>query len=188
MLAGKPYHRAMSDAGAGYYLESVLADYGPAAAARALSALRGHIVYYEAVSGSRRPSLRKLSAEFQEKLAPHAAIDEHVLVEAEVEAADALTDEKREAAIDSFPKKPAARLMSVVVYDRNPHVVRAVLRRADGVCEDCRRPAPFLRACGKPYLEVYHKIRLADGGEDTVDNALAICPNCHRRAHYGAQP
>ncbi|WP_256325004.1 HNH endonuclease signature motif containing protein [Nitrosomonas sp. Nm132] len=38
---------------------------------------------------------------------------------------------------------------------------------------------------GSPYLEVHHKIPLAFGGEDTVVNAIALCPNCHREAHYG---
>lgn len=36
-----------------------------------------------------------------------------------------------------------------------------------------------------PYLEVHHIIFLAQGGDDTVDNAEALCPNCHRRKHYG---
>ena len=26
---------------------------------------------------------------------------------------------------------------------------------------------------------------LADGGADTVENAIAVCPNCHRELHYG---
>ncbi|MFV3370974.1 HNH endonuclease [Pseudomonas sp. NY15435] len=38
---------------------------------------------------------------------------------------------------------------------------------------------------GKPYPEVRHVVRLADGGEDTVENAIAICPNCHRLRHFG---
>jgi 5-methylcytosine-specific restriction protein A len=32
---------------------------------------------------------------------------------------------------------------------------------------------------------VHHRVRLADGGDDTTDNAVALCPNCHRKAHYG---
>jgi 5-methylcytosine-specific restriction protein A len=28
-------------------------------------------------------------------------------------------------------------------------------------------------------------VMLAEGGEDTVENALALCPNCHRRLHFG---
>ncbi|MGE8574311.1 MAG: HNH endonuclease signature motif containing protein [Burkholderia contaminans] len=30
-------------------------------------------------------------------------------------------------------------------------------------------------------------VQLADGGEDTTENAVAVCPNCHRRAHCGAR-
>lgn len=36
-----------------------------------------------------------------------------------------------------------------------------------------------------PTLEVHHLRRLADGGSDTVANAVALCPNCHREIHYG---
>jgi len=26
---------------------------------------------------------------------------------------------------------------------------------------------------------------LSEGGEDTIDNAGALCPNCHKQAHFG---
>ncbi|MBE5394532.1 HNH endonuclease [Brevibacillus borstelensis] len=72
------------------------------------------------------------------------------------------------------------------VFKRNPDVIAEVLVRANGICEKCKSPAPFIRASdGTPYLEVHHKIRLADGGEDTVENAIAVCPNCHRELHFG---
>nr|WP_275041241.1 HNH endonuclease signature motif containing protein [Halomonas meridiana] len=46
--------------------------------------------------------------------------------------------------------------------------------------------APFNRKSdGSPYLEVHHRKPLAEGGDDTVANAIALCPNCHRAAHYG---
>ncbi|WP_278739575.1 HNH endonuclease [Paenibacillus macerans] len=71
------------------------------------------------------------------------------------------------------------------VFKCNPDVIAEVLVRANGICERCKTPAPFKRANGTPYLEVHHKTRLADGGEDTVDNAIAVCPNCHRELHFG---
>lgn len=80
------------------------------------------------------------------------------------------------------------KLINVVttVFRRNPDVVAEVLERANGICEKCKQSAPFLRASdGTPYLEVHHIITLADGGSDTVDNAMAVCPNCHRELHYG---
>jgi 5-methylcytosine-specific restriction protein A len=71
-------------------------------------------------------------------------------------------------------------------FDRNSDVIAEVLLRANGICECCKKPAPFIRAKdGTPYLEVHHKIPLAKGGEDTIENAEALCPNCHREKHFG---
>ena len=48
--------------------------------------------------------------------------------------------------------------------------------------------APFLRAKdNSPYLEIHHWITLAEGGDDTIENACALCPNCHRELHFGQQ-
>lgn len=69
-------------------------------------------------------------------------------------------------------------------FVRNPDVVAEVLFRANGYCGHCNNPAPFNRRGGSPYLEVHHIKPLAEGGEDMVANAVALCPNCHRRAHF----
>ncbi|MFV5483444.1 HNH endonuclease [Acinetobacter towneri] len=34
-----------------------------------------------------------------------------------------------------------------------------------------------------PYLETHHIVWLARGGEDTISNTVALCPNCHKRMH-----
>jgi 5-methylcytosine-specific restriction protein A len=82
-------------------------------------------------------------------------------------------------------KKPKLIKIISTQFKRNPDVVAEILVRASGVCENCNNEAPFKRKNGEPYLEVHHKIRLADGGEDTIENAMALCPNCHRYLHYG---
>jgi len=83
-------------------------------------------------------------------------------------------------------KQPRSIEVTTTVFIRNSDVIEEVLLRADGHCERCKVSAPFPRASdGSPYLEVHHRKRLADGGEDTTKNALALCPNCHRQAHYG---
>lgn len=69
-------------------------------------------------------------------------------------------------------------------FARSPAVVAEVLRIAAGRCEHCECAAPFLRADGSPYLEVHHVLTLADGGADMVDNAVALCPTCHRLLHH----
>ncbi len=71
-------------------------------------------------------------------------------------------------------------------FKRNPDVVAEVLVRANGYCEECGNPAPFIRASDRtPYLEIHHKTFLSEGGEDTVENTMALCPNCHREKHFG---
>lgn len=82
-------------------------------------------------------------------------------------------------------RKPKSTTATVTQYERDPDVVAWVLNVAQGTCEVCGEPAPFTREDGTPFLEVHHIIRLADGGEDTIRNAVALCPNCHRRLHYG---
>lgn len=96
------------------------------------------------------------------------------------------TPEARTKRLKIAPKKPQKTNVTSTVYIRNPDVVIEVLRRANGVCEKCHKDAPFIRKKDNtPYLEVHHKIQLAHGGEDTVENAEALCPNCHREAHFG---
>ncbi len=36
---------------------------------------------------------------------------------------------------------------------------------------------------GVPYLEEHHVIPLNEGGDDSINNAVALCPNCHRKIH-----
>jgi len=99
----------------------------------------------------------------------------------------ALSSEKELALrLASAPKKPAEIQIVSRAFRRNADVIVAVLRRASGNCELCNTSAPFLRLSdGSPYLEVHHKVTLAAGGDDTVENAYALCPNCHRRVHFG---
>lgn len=82
-------------------------------------------------------------------------------------------------------RNPPASTSQVVQFKRDPQVKAWVLREAKGVCECCNQPAPFDGTDGEPFLEVHHVRKLAEGGSDTVGNAVAICPNCHRALHYG---
>ena len=83
-------------------------------------------------------------------------------------------------------KQPTRRdHRTIDVLGRNPRVQAWTLQQAKGRCELCRKPAPFKRPDGRPFLEVHHVKRLAEGGEDVPDNTVALCPNCHRMAHYG---
>ncbi|GMN09738.1 HNH endonuclease signature motif containing protein [Croceitalea sp. MTPC9] len=81
--------------------------------------------------------------------------------------------------------KPKKSISEGIVYDRDPSVKAWVLKIAKGVCELCNNKAPFKSVGGVEFLEVHHVVRLADGGPDVIENAVALCPNCHREMHYG---
>lgn len=84
------------------------------------------------------------------------------------------------------PRNEAAKTARRNLYRRSVVVSNYALERAAGSCECCEKPAPFLRMDGSPYLEVHHIERLSDGGLDAPDRVAALCPTCHRRAHYSA--
>lgn len=58
-----------------------------------------------------------------------------------------------------------------------------VFGRAAGKCELCTCEAPFLKPDGTPYLELHHLHSSSQGGQETKENLVALCPNCHRKMH-----
>lgn len=72
----------------------------------------------------------------------------------------------------------------VTAYDRSTAIREYVIARADGQCEGCGDDAPFIGSTGEPYLHAHHIDELSSGGEDTLENVIALCPNCHYRVHH----
>lgn len=79
--------------------------------------------------------------------------------------------------------KISVRSAVTTVYERNVYVAEYAKRRANGICQLCGKQAPFKDKNGEPYLETHHIQWLSRGGTDTIDNVVALCPNCHRRMH-----
>lgn len=104
-------------------------------------------------------------------------LDEHALAEANI-------DELRKVAELSSRSSVPGHAVKTVTRARAVAIKLYVLRRAAGQCESCRFEAPFDRPNGDPYLEPHHTTRLADDGPDDPAHVIALCPNCHRRAHY----
>lgn len=69
-------------------------------------------------------------------------------------------------------------------YIRQRAIRDQALKRADGICEYCGTRG-FLTTGGHLYLETHHITPLSEGGSDTLDNLVSLCPNHHKLAHYG---
>lgn len=84
---------------------------------------------------------------------------------------------------NSYPRKAET---TTSIFIRNPYIVEQAKRTADSKCQDCGNPAPFIKkGTNEPYLEVHHILPLSQGGKDTIENVVALCPNCHRKRHHG---
>jgi hypothetical protein len=83
-------------------------------------------------------------------------------------------------------KNPPKTFTTSVSFKRDPRIVAYTELRAKGICDRCEKEAPFVKTNGGKYLEVHHIVPLSEGGPDTIENAAALCPNCHRECHHGA--
>jgi 5-methylcytosine-specific restriction enzyme A len=123
---------------------------------------------------------------------PFMSLDQTVIMEREdkelekaVEKSLNDDDSSLKKRLELAPKIPRKVIALSTAFKRNPDVIAFVLKRAKGKCELCGLDAPFQRLNDTPYLEIHHWITLAEGGEDAVNNAGALCPNCHKNAHFG---
>ncbi|AWI76769.1 hypothetical protein CEW83_17360 [Parazoarcus communis] len=82
-------------------------------------------------------------------------------------------------------EKTVTRVRSGNVYRRDPKVRAKVLQIAGGRCECCG-DLGFLTEAGERYLETHHVVGVSERGPDSSGNIVAVCPLCHRKAHYAA--
>ena len=80
-------------------------------------------------------------------------------------------------------RKPGKRPTRSNYFQRDENIILYSLLRAKGICELCDKPAPFLKSNGEGFLEVHHIQHLANNGDDSIENTVALCPNCHRKMH-----
>ena len=187
LLKGEEFKRALSADAMDYFLTRI-ADHGLASLATAVRALQLHIIYRETKNKVSQRAMRKILSTHKAKLmAPRLMEDIQSELESSVKEALDVPLAELHARLKDAPRIPRKVQATTYVFYRNANVIAFVLRRAAGVCERCKKRAPFMRtADNTPHLEVHHVKQLANGGEDKVENAIALCPNCHRELHFGA--
>ncbi|WP_123301294.1 HNH endonuclease [Vibrio crassostreae] len=100
-----------------------------------------------------------------------------------VRKAKKLTVEELQALAAKGRKTATRYQQKSTSYERNIWVAELAKRLAKGQCQLCLKPAPFNNTKGDPYLETHHIVWLSKDGDDTSDNTVALCPNCHKKMH-----
>jgi len=72
--------------------------------------------------------------------------------------------------------------------DRGNAVVNALKKILGAKCQICNGEG-FIKTDGSRYIEAHHITQLALNKEDSLcsDNIILLCPNCHRKLHYGKE-
>jgi 5-methylcytosine-specific restriction enzyme A len=133
-----------------------------------------------------REAIVFLLAKLDEERADKDLVGESLPVEREPPVAS-VSELRRQAYLAAAPRASGRSVHAEkTVYQRADAVRRYVLARAKGICEGCRKPAPFERKAGGPYLEPHHTRRVSDGGPDHPRWVAALCSNCHSQIHFGS--
>ena len=120
---------------------------------------------------------------FAAKDTPEANVSEQ-LQRLSDRAAAGLSIKYLEDAASRLPSKPKKRTSEREEFVRSPLIAELVRRRSRDQCEFPGCTAELFQRDDKSnYLEVHHIVWLRNGGEDTVKNAAALCPRCHRAMH-----
>ena len=77
-------------------------------------------------------------------------------------------------------------IVNYKIFNRNKNLVYEVKERANNKCEYCLQET-FKNKQDQNYLEAHHINFLSEGGKDQEDNLIALCPNCHRKAHFSKE-
>lgn len=90
----------------------------------------------------------------------------------------------RQRALNSAVESRSAQQTKSTYRARSLTIKIYALARAGEICEGCGNRYPFLTKQNTPYFEVHHIRQLSDEGPDHPKWVAALCPNCHKRAHY----
>ena len=92
--------------------------------------------------------------------------------------------------IEEYQQDTKYREIRQVERDRD--IREVCLMRAGYQCEINSEHTSFTATNGRQYVESHHIIPLKYQDQfnfnlDTVDNLIALCPNCHKAIHYGSR-
>lgn len=107
---------------------------------------------------------------------------------------DITTNDIIREVVDNVVYEPKMKQEKIVgeksSYIRNPEVAKRCIVLSNYKCNLDGNHESFITKKGKPYMEAHHLIPISyqDYFEYSLDveaNIISLCPNCHRKLHYG---
>jgi predicted HNH restriction endonuclease len=97
--------------------------------------------------------------------------------------------------IESVVYEPKIKQEKVIseksAYARDPEIAKRCIVLSNYKCNLDGDHESFITKKGKPYMEAHHLIPISyqdyfDYSLDVEANIISLCPNCHRKLHYGS--
>lgn len=73
--------------------------------------------------------------------------------------------------------------INLKTYKRHNYLMALIKKYRNYTCQFCS--TTILKENGEYYIEACHIKAKSDGGKDSLDNILILCPNCHKLFDYG---
>jgi len=164
MIEGRRFPRTSNAYGTEYFLQSMLEDGGRVRLLNALSALRQHIDYYEAIGKTTVHKQREIYDRYSEI--------------AEIDTVEVFPDEVSEE--DEKLLEGKTRKVNVNIYERNPAARQQCIDHYGCKCFVC--DFDFEKAygqIGQSFIHVHHLIEISSiGTEYSVDPIADLRPVC----------
>jgi len=101
------------------------------------------------------------------------------------ESPDTIISELRKEIASEVSGRPETREATISIHVRDMKIAVLAKLMSEGKCRLCGKEGPFPdRTLGQPFLETHHVKWLSRGGKDSIDNTVALCPNCHGKMHH----
>lgn len=143
----------------------------------------------------------KFYGDFNEIYSPFIKKYEHYLFDSKkaidkddnekvVTSIDISNDEKYESPNYCKEPKPLLVEANTKKYARDSHKAKKAIYNSHFTCDINDHHDSFVAKTGKKYMEAHHLIPMAaqvdfDVSLDVDANIVCLCPNCHRKLHFG---
>ncbi len=173
LIRGKLFTRTINDEAAKIFLQRIYSEDGPDSLKFALSAMKAHLDYYEALRNTNRKSAWDIYYDFQ-KILEQTNTD--------------LVNNPDEIPVDEILREGSANQILVNSFERNPKGRKKCLDHFGFNCQVCDfNFEDRFGEIGKEFIHVHHLLELSEIREeyevDPEKDLIPVCPNCHAMLH-----